>query len=117
MYVDSINQALGSSVIITDNDSIIACSGVSKKDYIGAHISDYLEQCMLKRASVVENEKKDLSLIDNKKIKVSYVIHTIVSNGDAAGLVVILSNNDRITELENKTALVAAYFLGKHIEQ
>ncbi len=117
LYVDSINQALGSSVIITDNDSIIACSGVSKKDYIGAHISDYLEQCMVKRASVVENEKKDLSLIDNKKIKVSYVIHTIVSNGDAAGLVVILSNNDRITELENKTALVAAYFLGKHIEQ
>ena len=28
LYVDSINQALGSSVIITDNDSIIACSGV-----------------------------------------------------------------------------------------
>ena len=117
LYADSINQALKSAVVITDNDSIVACSGVSKKDYLGGRLSAYLEQCMVNRDCIVENEIKEISLVEGKKIKASYVIYTIVANGDIAGLVVILSKGDRITELENKTALVAAHFLGKHIEQ
>ena len=32
LYADSINQTLGNIVIITDCDSVIACSGLSKKE-------------------------------------------------------------------------------------
>lgn len=116
-YADSVNQALGSDVIITDNDSVIACAGLSKKEYIGSHISEFLEQTILERKSVVVKEKQELSIIEQKKIKTSFAIHPIVSNGDVVGLVIILPQNRMITGLEDKTALVASQFLGKHVEQ
>ena len=117
LYADSINQAIGSTVVITDNDSVIACSGISKKEYTGSHISEFLESVIAKRESVLEQDKKEIEIIENKHIKASYVIHTIVSSGDAVGLVIILAQKRTVSELENKTALVAAQFLGKHVEQ
>ena len=117
LYAESINQALGSIVVITDNDSIIACSGLPKKEYMGCHISEYLETVISNREAAFEQEKKEIEVIENKGIKASYVIHTILSNGDVVGLVIIFSQKRTVSDLENKTALVAAQFLGKHVEQ
>ena len=117
LYADSINQTLGNIVIITDCDSVIACSGLSKKEYIGGHLSDFLEKTLLERENLLEKDFKEIEIIENKKLKVSYVINTIVSNGDAIGLVCLLSKDTPITELDKKVAIVAAQFLGKHIEE
>lgn len=117
LYADSISQSLGSSVIITDNDTVIACAGLPKKEYIGLHISEYLEQCIAERNVVVEDDISSIEIVENKQIEASYVIHVIVSNGDTIGLILILSENKKIGDLENKTALIASQFLGKHIEE
>ena len=117
LYADSINQTLGNIVIITDCDSVIACSGLSKKEYLGKHLSSFLEKILVERENLSEDEFKEIEIIENKKIKVSFVINTIVSNGDVIGLVCLLSKNNSMTDLDRKIALVAAQFLGKHIEE
>ena len=117
IYADSVNQALDSVVVITDNDSVIACAGLSKKEYIKSHISEFLEQTILERKRVLVKEKQELSIIEHKKLRASFTIHPIVSNGEVVGLVIILAQKRIISDLEDKTALVASQFLGKHVEQ
>lgn len=117
VYVESIYNALKKDIIITDRDNIIACAGSLKKEYLMKPISKYLEECINKRNNVVQTDSKDINIINDKQENCSYVINTIISNGDSIGLIIILSFNDRIGEIEYKTAQIASQFFGKHIEE
>lgn len=117
VYVESIHNALKKDIIITDRDNIIACAGSLKKEYLMKPISKYLEECINKRNNVVQTDAKEINIINEKHENCSYVINTIISNGDSIGLIIILSFNDRIGDLEYKTAQIASQFFGKHIEE
>ena len=88
-----------------------------KKEYLMKPISKYLEECINKRNNVVQTETKEVNIINEKTENCSYVINTIISNGDSIGAIVILSIYDRIGEIEYKTAQIASQFFGKHIEE
>lgn len=117
VYVESIHNALKKDIIITDRDNIIACAGSVKKEYLMQPISNYIEDCINKRNNIVQTESKDINIIKDKKENCSYVLNTIISNGDSIGMIIILSFYDRIGELETKTAQIASQFFGKHIEE
>jgi len=117
VYVDSIHNALKKDIIITDRDNVIACAGSIKKEYLMKPISSYMEDCINKRNNVVQKDIREINIIKDKKENCSYVINTIISNGDSIGLIIILSNEDKMCELEIKTAQIAAHFFGKHIEE
>lgn len=117
VYVDSIYNALKRDIIITDRDNVIACAGSLKKEYLMQPISSYLEECIDKRNNVVQQDMMDVSIINNKEEKCSYVLNTIISNGDSIGAIIILSLEDNIGELEEKTVQIASQFFGKHIEE
>lgn len=117
VYVESIYNALKKDIIITDRDNIIACAGGLKKEYLMQPISNYLEDCINKRINIVESDMKEINIINAKKEYCSYVINTIIANGDSIGLIIILSSDDNISELEEKTAQIASQFFGKHIEE
>ncbi len=117
VYVESIYNALKKDIIITDRDNIIACAGSLKKEYLNKPISSYLEECINKRSNIVEEEMKKVNIINEKQEYCSYVINTIISNGDSIGLIIILSLDDKISSLEIKTAQIASQFFGKHIEE
>jgi AbrB family transcriptional regulator (stage V sporulation protein T) len=117
VYVESIYNALKRDIIITDRDNIIACAGSLKKEYLMQPISSYLEECINKRTNVVEYDKSMLNIVNYKSEYCSYVINTIIANGDSIGLIIILSTEDDLNELEEKTAQIAAQFFGKHIEE
>lgn len=117
VYVESIYNALKKDIIITDRDNVIACAGSVKKEYLMKPISNYIEDCINKRNNVVQKENRDISIINEKKETCSYVLNTIISNGDSIGMIIILSFDEKIGELEYKTAQIAAQFFGKHIEE
>jgi len=117
VYVDSIYNTLKRDIIITDRDNIIACAGSLKKEYLMQPISSYLEECINKRSNIIELERNELNIVDYKSEYCSYVINTIISNGDSIGLIIILSTEDNLGELEEKTAQIASQFFGKHIEE
>jgi len=117
VYVDSIYNTLKRDIIITDRDNIIACAGSFKKEYLMQPISNYIEDCINKRINIIETDKKEINIVNYKSNNCSYIINTIIANGDSIGLIIILSTEDNLGDIEEKTAQIASQFFGKHIEE
>ena len=69
------------------------------------------------RKTLFESSLHTVELIENEKEKLSYAIQPIIMNGDAIGLVLVISDKADITKLDEKLICVVAQFLGKHIEE
>jgi len=116
-FTDSIHSFLKHNIIITDMDHIIAVSGDLKKEYINSDISDDLLSSIKKRENILEKYEKAIKIKHGETIVCTYVINSIICHGDAVGLVIILSENEKIAEIEEKIAQIAAQFLSKYLEE
>lgn len=121
-YAESLQQAIGHIILISDNDAFISVSGSPKKEFMEKKISEELEKIMENRKSSilgVENNKVIPLYTDDDENKYTcQVIAPIIAEGDAIGSVIILSKNgEKFTDLEKKLAEIAASFLGKQMEQ
>lgn len=123
-YAESLQQAIGHIVLISDKDAIISVSGAPKKEYLEKRVSDELEKAMEDRKTITlsEGNGKTIPLYKDEDAEGKYstaVISPIVAEGDAIGAVIILSkqNGEKFGELEMKLAETASAFLGKQMEQ
>ncbi len=116
-FTDSMHSFLKHNVIITDNDSIIAVSGSLKKDFQNKELSEKMINLITRRENILEKHKKTLEIVQDKEIECTYVMKPIIVNGDMMGMVIILSTDDKITELEEKIALIAANFFNKYLSE
>lgn len=114
--VDIVNSVIGQNVFITDRDNFIAASGNLKKKYLGKPISKSLEIIMKDRVKVVEKELHNIEFLDSEMEQYSYIISPVIMNGDAIGLVLIISEQN-VGQVEEKMADVVSKFLGKHIDE
>ena len=115
-YIESIYTNVKHNIFVTDRDNIIAISGPLKKKYIGQPISNFLENSLKKRDNYLEKHKKNIEVSPGLEEEATYCISTINVNGDSIGLVIILSTEKEMTELEEKTTKIAAEFIAKNIE-
>ena len=120
-YAESLAQTSGHIACIVDKEQIIAISGAPKKDFLEKQISNELEKAINDRSSInaQRNDSKFVPIMENENEK-SYnneLIVPIISEGDALGAVIFLSNDKKMGEVENKLAQSAAGFLGKQMEQ
>ena len=67
--------------------------------------------------NILEKHEKILKIKSNEELECTYVMNSIVCHGDAVGLVIILSERKKITEVEEKIAQIAAQFLSKYLEE
>ena len=110
-YAETLTKTTGHIACITDKDTVIAVSGVSKKEWLEQGISQELEE-------ILDNKVKYVSKENNDKIYKAQVIYPIISDGDAIGSVILLSKDEKtkMSEVEQKVAQSAANFLGKQME-
>ena len=71
---------------------------------------------MANRKSIVSNDG-NIELVEGEKENFNYVMAPIIMNGDAIGLVIILSDTDSVGQLDEKLVSIVSQFLGKHIEE
>ena len=120
-YADKFTEAIYSflkyNVIITDTDSIIAFSGPLKKEYINKPISEYLTTCIKRRENLHEKYTKDIILTDGKTLEGTYCLSTIISEGDAVGLVIIVSTDSQVNDTDMRICQIASKFLSKSLEE
>ena len=123
-YAETLHKTCSLSVIISDRDAVIACSGVSKKEYTDKTLSEELEQIIENRSLYVYKDGSDPIpvLSDGSSHFVSCAM-PIISEGDVAGCVVAVSENPaesrrdtHACEVETKLILTAAGFLGRQLE-
>jgi len=121
-YVESLNQSLGHIAVISDKDTIVAVSGVGKKELMDKPISADLETIMKRREKIVANRSESARLYavtGEDESYTSQVIVPIYAEGDTVGAVLLLSkdNGAKMGLTELKVAETAAGFVGKQMEQ
>ncbi len=123
-YAETLYKSCNMSVIITDRDAVIACAGVSKKEYADRQLSDELEKIIESRNiySWKEGSEKLPAISDGGSYFVSCAM-PIISEGDVIGCVASLCESDGAKpreyiagDIESKLVLTAASFLGRQLE-
>ena len=116
-YAETLSKTTGKGTCITDRDSIIAVSGVPKKELIEKRVSRDIENVMSEKSSFKSQGNSKLSITDGNEKYSAGVVVPIVSEGDTIGSVIfILNDGEQVGEVESKLAESAAGFLGKHME-
>ena len=115
--VEIINSIINKTILVTDRDRFIAASGDLKKLFFDKRISKVLEKIIKERRIVVENSRHDIQLLEDEMSYYSYVIYPIIINGDAVGSVIILSDKNDISTIDDNMAYITAQFLIKYIEE
>ncbi len=123
-YAETLHKVCMMDVIICDRDVCIACSGVSKKEYLEKPLSRELEAVMDGRSIYMHSEGAEQML----PLRESYAHYVscampIVSSGDVIGCVASLKSLDGYgkgnvsPEVENRLVSTAAGFLGRQLEE
>lgn len=123
-YAETLHKTCSLSVVICDRDSVIACSGVPKKDYADKSLSPALEKLIENRTLYCHQPDGDAVpvLADGGTFFVNCAM-PIISEGDIAGCVASVTEAPGETrwdhpgaEVESKLILTAAGFLGRQLE-
>ena len=115
---DAIYTFMKHSIFITDTDQVVASSGPLKKEYLNKNISDFIIESIKRRDKMIQNHFKELKFVrDEKELTCSYVMSTILVNGEALGMILIISENEKLGENEMQMASIVSSFMTKYLEQ
>ena len=115
---DAIYTFMKHSIFIIDTDQVVAGSGPLKKQFLNKNISDFITESIKRRDKIIQNHFKELDFIrDEKEITCSYVLSTILVNGEAAGMILIISEEEKLGESEMQMASIVSSFMTKYLEQ
>ena len=122
-YADTLNKTSGMSVVISDRDVIIACSGVSKKRIHREKNSPVKSKILSKAARCMSTAASArLPVIEDGSSHYVSCAMPIISEGDIVGCVASVVSNEMQSspalgrDVEIKLIQTAASFLGKQLE-
>ena len=122
-YAESLYKTSGLPVVISDRESIVACAGVPKKEFLKKTLSKELEDIMENRSLYMTKSGQSIAVTDTTggEYYVSCSM-PIISEGDVAGCVAAVAakseNGQKIVaDTEQLLIQTAASFLGKQLEQ
>lgn len=115
ILTDSIYPYVKKNIMITDVDKIIACSGPLKKTYLQKDISESLITSLNRREMLTETHTKEISFIENQNENCTYILRTILVNGDAVGLVILFSSEQKVNEIDEKIIQIVTNFLERQL--
>ena len=119
-YAETLNKTCNMAVVITDRDTVIACAGISKREFSDRKLSKEFEEIMENRSFYnAENcaNGNSVNVIDGNGTAIRCAMPIIVE-GDVAGAVASLSviENTGEKSVEEKLIKTAAMFLAKQLE-
>ncbi len=119
-YVEAVAQVSKCTVCVADRDSIVAAAGPKKKEYQGKEVNSELLQSMEKRENFMatRSDSRFCQVIEGDDPCFQQSIATIISQGDAIGAVILLTENEefKFGEFEEKMAVCGSSFLGRQME-
>ena len=119
-YAEVLHKISGYPTVVCDRDTVIATSGVPKKEMLERRVSQHLEDAMEQRKYYALSSKDDKKLHPVEGVdKYAIVAAPIMAAGDVVGSISMLANEGvtLATDTEIKLAATAALFLGKQLEE
>lgn len=115
-YAEALYETLGTPVMITDQDEVVAVAGLSKKEYIKRRMASVTEDVLAEKKKVVEKHEEQVEWVPGVRETVrSYGIVPILMDGDVIGGIFIFSKVHYIGDPEMKALETAASFLSKQM--
>jgi len=113
---DSMAKTSGRTVLITDRDSVVAVSGLGKKELLEKRLTEDLEHIMESRQIWRKDNAAVPILKDSDRFHAS-IVAPIVAEGDVSGAVVFLhTEGNEASDIELKMAQTVATFLSRQME-
>ncbi len=117
-YAETLYKAGELSVVITDRDSVIAASGVPKKEFLDKRLTPSLEKKIEERKLYAYNDRDAATAVtaegDGYSVR---CMMPILAEGDIIGAVCSLGDKPAApNDTELKLIRTAATFLGKQLE-
>ena len=103
-YADSLNQICQMKVIVTDRDAVIACEGVSKRDYLDWYkrLTEEFDFNCVKREELYCYNGEKIYAYDDVKEYIKYAM-PIICEGDIVGCVACVTEEENAITDENST--------------
>ena len=116
-YAEALSDSTRLSVIICDNEHVIAAAGVSKREALDKKVSEELLKLIENRKTFIADESGSLQGFEGLNKPLCAVV-PIISAGDVSGAVVLLQNEGakEASDTDVKLATVAANFLARQLE-
>ncbi len=121
-YAETLYKTCGIAVAVSDRDVVIACAGISKKEFLEKKNSARLEEIIESRSLFVADAKKEKAPLteDNDSVHILCAM-PIFTEGDVIGCVMSVAGEGAKTEglsseIESKLIQTAASFLGRQLE-
>ena len=111
---ETLNNILKANILISDTDKFISISGPLKKKYLKEEISETILKYINDRKNVVLKDKK-INITKDKVENKNIFISPIISNGDAIGALIIISDKE-LTSNNLESVTLLSKVLAKHIE-
>lgn len=117
-YAEALAKTVGIPACIADKDTVIAVSGVSKKELMDKKISGDIEKVMSQKNTFRLSGGEGIPVVEGNDSHTAGVASPIIYDGDSIGTVMFLTtqNKNDFGDVEYKLAESAAAFLGKAIE-
>ncbi len=114
---ESLHKTTDGIAAVCDRDSVIAVSGVPRRELVDKRVSPSLERVMEARSAVRFDGGSPVHIIDGDEKYTASVAAPILSEGDVMGCVLFASVGPAPGgDLEFKLAQTVASFLGKQME-
>ena len=122
VMAQALNGAFGVSAAITDTETVLAASGLKKKQLLGAALNDGFIAAIHKRQSLFYDNNasaRSLVLKDQTEPFLQLCMVPITASGDPVGSVMLLTDEhrDRFALPELQTLKAVALYLGKLLEE
>lgn len=116
---ETLHKTLGRPALIADRDSIVALSGLSRRELLEKRVSRALENIMEERQIYQYRAGEPrLPLCDGQESPVIFLAAPILTEGDVMGCVVFADEPEKepLGQTEYKLAQTISGFLGRHME-
>lgn len=117
-YAETLNKSCGLKVVICDRDTVIACAGVPKKDYVESKISAEADELIEMRSEYSWSEGETEKFITSRSNEKISVLYPITMSGDIIGAVASITEDKTPADhMEKKMIQTAASFLSRQLEE
>ena len=108
-YAEVLSKVSKRTILISDTDHIIAAAGIPKKEVLERRISSELEEYMEARKPFVYGRNSDKKLYPIENIdRDASLMYPIISAGDLAGAVMMISDDKKTPPTESEVKLLQA---------
>lgn len=118
-YASVLFEVLGHPILMTDEEKVVCCVGLSKKQYLSKELSDQLKNSIHNSVSYTASNEFQTTLVPitkGEEIKFnSQLIVPISLDGRCIGLIILLNFENSATNVDLKTVLTVSKLISNHL--